>query len=355
MINVYEYSFHALEAEVFYMLQKGGYTASYDNMMDDLSVGDIEDISIAFNNALLNSDTYFKNTTWLNKDDVEQVVLLPNHNFVNFGAATGEKKVNSPNFSLHTFVFVAQIKNDAGDFVGAPSFLYLDNNRLCVRVSHHTLPLDNFNEEESWMEKLAIYASSMFNTVPLYEFNKSKGALIVNLFGVPGAGKSTAAAYIFSELKMRGVNAELVTEFAKDKVWERNDAAFDNQAYIFGKQSYRISRCFDQVDVIVTDSPLPLSIFYNHDKRLTENFNASVMDVFNSYNNINYLLNRVKPYNPKGRFQTEEESNALAEPVKDLLTTRNIPFTTVNGDKTYYDRIIDTVMNILKEQREDRD
>ena len=45
-------------------------------------------------------------------------------------------------------------------------------------------------------------------------------AQIVNLFGAPGAGKSTGAAYIFSKLKLAGVNAELVTEFAKDKVWE---------------------------------------------------------------------------------------------------------------------------------------
>ena len=41
-------------------------------------------------------------------------------------------------------------------------------------------------------------------------------AIVVNLFGAPGAGKSTGAAYIFfSILKMNGINAELVTEFAK--------------------------------------------------------------------------------------------------------------------------------------------
>ena len=44
--------------------------------------------------------------------------------------------------------------------------------------------------------------------------------LVVNLFGAPGSGKSTGAAYIFSQLKIAGVNAELVTEFVKDKVWE---------------------------------------------------------------------------------------------------------------------------------------
>ena len=60
--------------------------------------------------------------------------------------------------------------------------------------------------------------------------------ILINLFGAPGAGKSTGAAYIFSQLKMRGVNVELVTEFAKDKVWEKSVEVFNNQAYIFGKQ-----------------------------------------------------------------------------------------------------------------------
>ena len=31
--------------------------------------------------------------------------------------------------------------------------------------------------------------------------------LIINLFGAPGAGKSTGAAYVFSQLKAAGVNA----------------------------------------------------------------------------------------------------------------------------------------------------
>ena len=58
--------------------------------------------------------------------------------------------------------------------------------------------------------------------------------LIVSLCGQPGVGKSTGSAYVFSKLKMAGVNAELVTEFAKDKVRERNEKALKNQAYVFG-------------------------------------------------------------------------------------------------------------------------
>lgn len=63
---------------------------------------------------------------------------------------------------------------------------------------------------------------------------KPHKALVINLFGAPGAGKSTGAAYIFSRLKMVGLNAELVTEFAKDKVWEGATAPFENQLYILG-------------------------------------------------------------------------------------------------------------------------
>jgi len=183
-----------------------------------------------------------------------------------------------------------------------------------------------------------------------YIAEKKKSILVINLFGVPSSGKSTGAAYIFSQLKMKGINVELVTEFAKDKVWENNTEVFKNQAYLFGKQSYRISRCKDKVDVIVTDSPLPLSIFYNNDPSLTENFNKSVMDVFNNYNNMNYLLLRTKPYNPIGRHQSEKESDALKQPMIDLLNKYNIDYKEANGDIYGYDWIVNDVLNRLESE-----
>jgi adenylate kinase family enzyme len=172
---------------------------------------------------------------------------------------------------------------------------------------------------------------------------------LVNLFGVPGAGKSTGAAYIFSKLKAAGVNAELVTEFAKDKVWEETKEVFNNQAYIFGKQYFKISRCQNKVDVIITDSPLLLSIFYNKNDVLGDNFNAVVSDVANSYDSLNYLLKRVKKYNPIGRFQSEEESNELYKPMMDLLYKYSVDYKLVDGDFVGYDWIVQDVLNSLKE------
>lgn len=180
--------------------------------------------------------------------------------------------------------------------------------------------------------------------------DKITNCIVVNLFGVPGAGKSTGAAYIFSKLKLAGVNAELITEFAKDKVWEENSEVFkpDNQCYLFGKQFYKMSRCREKVEVIVTDSPLPLSILYNKSNILGEEFNQTVMNCFNSFNNISYLLLRDKPYNPKGRLQTESESDALKTPLLKLLTERDIPYKEMKGNIDDYNIIIGHILEVLK-------
>ena len=175
-----------------------------------------------------------------------------------------------------------------------------------------------------------------------------KKPIVVNLTGAPGAGKSTGAATIFAALKKAGVNAELVTEFAKDKTWEHNTTALNCQEYVFGKQSYRLNRCREDVDVIVTDSPLPLGLIYNRNPALDHHFTAVVMNVFNTYNNISFFINRVKPYNPKGRNQTAEESDQISVCIKDLYADLNIPYFEIDGDDEGYASAVNTVLEYLE-------
>lgn len=176
----------------------------------------------------------------------------------------------------------------------------------------------------------------------------AKETIVVNLFGGPGAGKSTGAAYIFAMLKMEGIDVELVTEFAKDKVWEENYTPFDNQAYVFGKQSYKIGRCAGKVNVIVTDSPLPMSIHYAHEDRLTDNFTRTVLDVFNSYTNMNYLITRVVPYDSNGRYQTESEADQIAEDIQRLLQDHGIQYVSRKGTRVAFDEIVVDVIRKLR-------
>jgi hypothetical protein len=174
---------------------------------------------------------------------------------------------------------------------------------------------------------------------------KNKNTIIINLFGGPGVGKSTGAAYIFAQLKLRGINCEYVSEFAKDKVWEESKAVFQDQLYIFGKQHFKISRCHGKVDVIVTDSPLLLSKYYNSNPALGEEFNNLVEHVFNGYENYNYLLHRVKPYSIIGRFQTEEQAEKIDEELEEMLA--NTFLLNVPGDESGYETIITEILQIL--------
>lgn len=179
------------------------------------------------------------------------------------------------------------------------------------------------------------------------EQNKKSRMLVVNFFASPGSGKSTGTAYVFSKLKMAGVNAEIASEYVKDKVWEESVEVFKNQAYIFGKQYFRISRVKDKVDVVITDSPILLSCFYNNQPELGEHFDAMCKDVFNSFNNYNIFLNRVKPYNEAGRFQTEAESDALVQPMKDFLAKFGVDYIEYNGCQEDYDKIVDDILYML--------
>ena len=181
-----------------------------------------------------------------------------------------------------------------------------------------------------------------------------KKPLIINLCGAPGAGKSTGASYIFSKLKMQGVNAELITEFAKDKTWENNKTTLENQIYALGKQYYKITRCKDQVDVIITDSPILLSSFDGGDKFYAEELKNLVIKLWKNDNNLLYFVNRDKSYNPKGRNQTEKESDEISVNLKQILSNfkGDIIYQEIMGNESSYNLVVEQVLKLLSSQEE---
>ena len=179
--------------------------------------------------------------------------------------------------------------------------------------------------------------------------NNHKGTLIINLYGGPGTGKSTGAAYIFSRLKLAGVDAEYVSEFAKDKVWENNTSVFDCQFYITGKQAFRIKRCFGKVDVIITDSPIRLGEYYAKQCG-SLNLSEACKEEADRYNDnsIDIFLERKKVYNPNGRNQTEEEAKKIDEEILNLLVKDKIKFFRFNATEEGYNEIVNFVLKEIK-------
>lgn len=73
--------------------------------------------------------------------------------------------------------------------------------------------------------------------------------------------------------------------------------------------------------MIVTDSPLLLGVMYNRDPCLGEEFNQVVARVSKSIGDVRLdcFVKRVKPCNPRGRLQSEEESDEISKKIKALL------------------------------------
>lgn len=179
---------------------------------------------------------------------------------------------------------------------------------------------------------------------------EKRKTVVVNLFGGPSAGKSTTAFGVAHKLKMAGVNAELVTEYAKDVTWQENFNTLNNQLYVFAKQHNRQFHLRGKVDIIVTDSPIILSLIYCDCENLSEAFPQLVIDEFNhkDTHSINYFVNRVKPYNPSGRSQNEDEAKLIDDEVKDMLVEYNIDYTEIDGDENAVDFITEEVLKFLE-------
>lgn len=162
---------------------------------------------------------------------------------------------------------------------------------------------------------------------------------VINLFGGPGSGKSTTRAGVFNLLKLKAIDVEETTEYAKDLTWEKRFNTLGDSLYVLAGQNHRLHRLETQVEWCVTDSPIIISSAYNEyiDKAIFYNL---VMELYGKYENYNFFIKREKVYNPKGRNQTEDEAKAIDDKIRAILTAREIEYTEVVGNKETAQEII---------------
>ncbi len=151
----------------------------------------------------------------------------------------------------------------------------------------------------------------------------------INLFGGPGVGKSTTAAAIFVEMKRRNMNVELVTEVAKDFVWEGRMKTLDIQPYVTIKQFRNLYRLKGKVDYVISDSPILLGCIYadKYAPDLPASYKQFIIDLHKQELNpsVNVVLKRVFNYDPNGRYQSEEEAYQLDRDMQNVLDSNNLP------------------------------
>lgn len=181
---------------------------------------------------------------------------------------------------------------------------------------------------------------------------KKKETIVVNIIGGPGVGKSILTSEIFSELKREGISCDIAAEYIKKKLREKALKAIESQIYIFAKQQFQLYSLKNEVDVIVTDSPIFFSAIY--DKSKCPMLRALIMKEFNKYNNINYLLLRDESfeYEQEGRYQDLAGAKLVDTQMTTFLDEEKIEYSTMHGigSKTLKTIIADIKTSLKKDE-----
>ena len=150
---------------------------------------------------------------------------------------------------------------------------------------------------------------------------------VINFFGAPGVGKTRSTMILTAYLKEQAIDSEASFEFVKEYIHSDTIQLLSYQNYIFAQQDrqLQILQNSNEVEFAVTDAPLLHSAFYAPENYPVF-FKDLVFEIYNSYNNINYFINKNHTYSHQGRIHNEETSDLTARKLKSFLINHSIPF-----------------------------
>jgi len=174
---------------------------------------------------------------------------------------------------------------------------------------------------------------------------------IINLYGGPGCGKSTSAAYLYYLLKCQGENVELVREYVKDWAWDNRKFSVYDEIYFLGKQVRHESMLFGKVKYIVTDAPVYMTAYYaklycslglaQGVEKATVAFYQQAKD--DGHNHLHIYLQRNKPYKAEGRYQTEEQALAVDTGILEMLDRLGEDIIHASPEEADLQRVLDLI------------
>lgn len=170
------------------------------------------------------------------------------------------------------------------------------------------------------------------------------------LYSGPGAGKSTLALWLTSELRKASLEVELVDEWIKRWAYEKKKIGGWDQKHVFNNQLEKEDFFLKHGVHIVSDSPLLMQIAYmkkyGHD-RFMESCLADTKLFESDYPSINVFLERGKlPYSSVGRWESYDQALEMDRNIKKIMEDNLNDF--YEFDTTEWDEILKEVFVRLK-------
>ena len=173
----------------------------------------------------------------------------------------------------------------------------------------------------------------------------TSGALVVNIFGGPGSGKSTFASELFCELKKHHVEAACPEEHAKLAIWSGQPWLLDQQTVLLGRTWETIHALQGKVEVIIVDSPILLCSVYAREREPVS-FHLLTADLHRRTDRLNLLLERddKMQYSTNGRRENESEARVVDEQILTTLDIHNEPHCEVSRNRDDIASVVDAIL-----------
>lgn len=178
---------------------------------------------------------------------------------------------------------------------------------------------------------MAIQYTSVANHLPE---NKMRlyPTRVINVIGGPGCEKSLITSAIILYLKLRNKSVEVIPDYAKSLVWQKNFEVLKNQYFIAQRQFEMLELLDGQIQFLLTECSLPQVLYYN------EHYEDNICDIgktrkqilewYKQHNNVNVFVERGDhKYVHTGRFQDEEQAKAIDRGIRGILARENLKYT----------------------------
>lgn len=165
---------------------------------------------------------------------------------------------------------------------------------------------------------------------------------VINLFGCPSSGKTTAAHALVGYLKYLNINAEFSGEVPKELIYSGNEIQLENQFLVSALQYKKLHDMNRYgLDIVVTDAPLQLQKLYVKDRFYAKEFCRLIDKIVQEFQNYNILIKRVIPFNQHGRVTNEKHAKQIETELKKL--NYNL---IINGDSDGHRQLFNWVEKI---------